>query len=470
MNRWYLSAAALMLGSLLMSAMGKDAQLSKATGAAATPPVARLGPPEAVTAAEASLFAITRTSASLGAPEPVTAAPSSLASSAPSPVAPSPVASNQVASSPAATSPAATTGGDCCGYCGYPTGRVWASAEYLLWWTKGDRLPPLLTTSPASTSFADAGVLGRPGTSVLFGDDRVNDDARSGGRFTLGAWLNCAQTTGVEGNFFFLAQESTDFAIASTGTPILARPFFNVQTGANDSLKIAYPGVVAGDFHARETSELWGADVYVRQNICCGCCYRVDLLGGYRFASLRENLTIAETEIATSPDDPLFGIPIFINESFGTRNNFHGGQLGVIAEYARCRTFVRLVGKVALGGNCRTVTINGSTRVDGFAPESGGLLALPSNIGRYRSSEFAVIPEMGITLGYQATDRLRLLVGYTFLYWTGVARPGEQIDLVVNTSQPPLGGALAGASRPAFVLHDSDFWAQGLSVGVEFRY
>src|SRR5438094_672952 len=33
---------------------------------------------------------------------------------------------------------------DVCG----PTGTIWGRVEYLLWWTKGDRLPPLVTTSP----------------------------------------------------------------------------------------------------------------------------------------------------------------------------------------------------------------------------------------------------------------------------------------------------------------------------------
>ena len=46
----------------------------------------------------------------------------------------------------------------------------------------------------------------------------------------------------------------------------------------------------------------------------------------------------------------------------------------------------------------------------------------------------------------------------------------EQIDLAVNTSQPPLGGGLVGPARPAFSFRDSDFWAQGVSFGVEFRY
>lgn len=372
----------------------------------------------------------------------------------------------------AAAAPAVMTTNchDGCGYCGYPTGCAWFSAEYLLWWTKGDRLPPLLTTSPAATPLADAGVLGKPGTRVLFGDERVNDDVRSGGRFTLGAWVNEEHTLGVEGNFFFLAEETTDFRAASDGIPILARPFFNVLTNAQDSLKVAFPGLVSGSFEARATSELWGADIYVRHNIYCGCCCRVDLLAGYRFASLDEDLDISETEIAANPNSPLFGIPIVINEGFGTRNDFHGGQLGIIAEYSRCRTFVRFIGKLALGGNCRSVDINGNTRVNGFAPDAGGFLALPSNIGHYESSQFAIIPEVNLTVGYEVTERFRVMMGYTFIYWTDVARPGDQIDLAVNTTQPPLGAGLRGPARPAFNFNDSDFWAQGLSFGVEFRY
>src|SRR5207249_3637555 len=49
--------------------------------------------------------------------------------------------------------------------CG-PPGRVWFDAEYLLWWTKNDHVPPLITTGPATFP---VGFLGNPGTTVLFG-------------------------------------------------------------------------------------------------------------------------------------------------------------------------------------------------------------------------------------------------------------------------------------------------------------
>jgi hypothetical protein len=43
-----------------------------------------------------------------------------------------------------------------------PAGQFWAEIDYLGW-----TVPPLVTTSPAGTPLAQAGVLGAPGTSVL---------------------------------------------------------------------------------------------------------------------------------------------------------------------------------------------------------------------------------------------------------------------------------------------------------------
>ena len=50
-----------------------------------------------------------------------------------------------------------------------------------------------------------------------------------------------------------------------------------------------------------------------------------------------------------------------------------------------------------------------------------------------------------------------------------MARAAEQIDPAVNLSQLDPGG-LVGEPRPQFHLKPNDFWAQGLSVGVDFRY
>jgi Putative beta barrel porin-7 (BBP7) len=41
----------------------------------------------------------------------------------------------------------------------------WAELDYLAWTVKGDRLPPLVTTSPAGMPLLQAGVLGAPTTT-----------------------------------------------------------------------------------------------------------------------------------------------------------------------------------------------------------------------------------------------------------------------------------------------------------------
>lgn len=73
--------------------------------------------------------------------------------------------------------------------------EFWLSADYLLWAMKGGRLPPLVTTSPASSR----AILGQPGTSVLIGNSEVNRGAFSGGRVAGGVWLDDDQIFGLEG-------------------------------------------------------------------------------------------------------------------------------------------------------------------------------------------------------------------------------------------------------------------------------
>src|SRR4029077_4144385 len=136
---------------------------------------------------------------------------------------------------------------------------------------------------------------------------------------------------------------------------------------------------------------------------------------------------------------------------------------------------VNLRTNLALGGDAETIHVGGTTLKLSGRPSAvaGGLLALPSNSGRFHDSEFAVIPEVGLQVGYQFNPYVRAFVGYDFLYWSDVARPGDQIDLGVNPAQRPArrsAGPLTGPARPAFTPQQTDFWAQGLEVGLEVRY
>ena len=92
-------------------------------------------------------------------------------------------------------------------------------------------------------------------------------------------------------------------------------------------------------------------------------------------------------------------------------------------------------------------------------------------MGTYSRSVFSTIPQIGITAGYRITPRLSATAGYTLFYWNRVARPGDQIDLTVNPDLvPPEADPFTGPLRPQFAFVDSDFWAHGLSAGLDFRW
>src|SRR5262249_26657073 len=98
----------------------------------------------------------------------------------------------------------------CCPHeCWDPSSRFYARAEYLLWWTKGQHLPPLVTTGAPEDEFP--GALGQPGTITLFGDATVDDQIRSGFQFTAGYWLDSDQVLGLEASVFYLEPHGTQF-------------------------------------------------------------------------------------------------------------------------------------------------------------------------------------------------------------------------------------------------------------------
>jgi hypothetical protein len=141
--------------------------------------------------------------------------------------------------------------------------------------------------------------------------------------------------------------------------------------------------------------------------------------------------------------------------------------------YKRTRgywTFDALI-RLGVGNTRQRVTIDGETSINGAAAEKGGLLAQNSNIGEYSRDEFSVLPQLDLTLGYQVTEQLRATFGYTFLYWSNVVRPGDHIDRRVDTAQLPNGSATTVlADYPAFEFDNTDYWAQGISFGGEYRW
>jgi hypothetical protein len=362
----------------------------------------------------------------------------------------------------------------------YPCGKVWVRAEYLLWWVEGFSTPALVTTSTAGTPVNEAGILGLPSTSVLFGESRLTDQARSGLRLTVGGWLDPHETTGLQASAFGLLIDNTDFSADSASIPIIARPFFNVEPGfeGQDAELIAYPGLFNGQIDVRAKTSLIGAEALVRQRLAHECYCRVDGLVGFRYNRLHDRLQISDSRQVVGAGTGLaIGTTFVESDLFDTVNHFYGAEVGVIAELCRNQFFVEGTLKLALGNTHSRVEIDGNSTatvpVPGNPPQvantPAGLLAQATNIGTYESDDFGVIPELGITVGYEFTPHLRATAGYTFMYWTGVARAGDQIDTNLNLSQLDVGG-LAGIPRPQFRRVTDDVWVQGLSLGLDYRY
>jgi hypothetical protein len=351
-------------------------------------------------------------------------------------------------------------------------GQFWVGMDYLAWSVKGDRLPPLVTTSPAGTPLAQAGVLGPPTTTVLFGDSSVNGGWRSGGRLSAGYWFDPQHNSGVEASFFGLEQVSTGFNANSAGNPILARPFLNAITNAQDVQLIAFPGVLSGAVSASETSRLYGAGALYRREIGSWGAERFGLLVGYRFLHASDRLDILSTSTVIAGGVIPPGTIFASTDSFHASSNFHGLDLGVAGDYTRGPWMLEWRAKVALGASLNEAQINGSTTITAGGVTAilpGGLLALPSNIGNTTQTRFAAVPDFAVKAGYQFAPTWRVVASYEVLYWTGVQRAGGLIDTTVNPNliPPPVGG---GPQRPQPQFDTSSLLAQGFSFGVKHEF
>jgi hypothetical protein len=352
--------------------------------------------------------------------------------------------------------------------------RLWFSAEALAWYLRGMRVPSLVTTSPAGTARDQAGVLNADGTTILFGNDRINADAHFGGRFGLG-YMNADASwpVGFEGNFFSLATTATHFA-SPDGDTIVGRPFFDPSAGRQDALLVNFPGAISGTTQINTTQFLLGAEALVRENFYLSPGLRIDGLAGYRFLNLREQLHITDNFTSTDPASTVaVGTNVNVNDNFETTNYFHGAEVGVAAVWGSGPLSLETVLKLAVGGDNHRLVINGFTTTTTPGATAvvtpGGLLAQPGNSGRTNGTDWTLVPEGALNLRWDVNSNIRLTAGYTFLWWDSVVRPGDQIDTVVNRTGLS-GGTQTGENRPILITTTSGMWVQGIQVGLTFSF
>lgn len=362
-------------------------------------------------------------------------------------------------------------------------GRWRFRGDYLLWWNKSANLPPLVTTSDPDTVQEDAGVLGLDTTQILFGGG-VDPGSRSGARFTLSFSSDPCQQSALEASYLFIGDKAVNFnQTSANGDPILARPFFNVDTDSikafqQDAVLVAFPDVATeSQLNVALSNEFQSFELLGRESLFQDENKRVDILYGYRYSRFAEGLAIGHS--FTSPDLPE-GTFVNVSELFAAGNEFNGGELGISGQAQLRRWSLEGMAKMALGNTRSRTSIDGTTTVTGAPAVAGGLLAQPTNIGIFSQDNFTVIPEIGLTAGLQLTPRMKATVGYSLIYWSRVARPGDQIDagnvvgspdVLINVNPTQFsGGDLVGMPAPQQRFITSDFWTQGLSFGLDCRF
>ncbi len=361
-----------------------------------------------------------------------------------------------------------------------PNNQYWFSADYLFAWMQGNRLGPLVTTSPAGTPTTSAGVLGLPTTGTLFSGS-TNDGMRPGVRLGAGYWFNPdTQRLGVEGGFMMLGSQATIYGASSSGNPILARPYFDVTAnsglGAPASLLVAYPGQSSGSIYIKESSgNFYMTNLDLTENFLDLGWLRLNSFIGYVFYRFDDGLRMQQT-IAPTGGSFVPGTQLTATDSFVGQNTFNGADLGFRSQFFWKDFSLNVLGRFAVGEVHNRVLIDGltTTAVPGSAPVTsvGGLYALSSNITNTSGYHWAVLPEFGLNLGWYVRPSLRLSVGYSLLFLNQIARGSNQVDYNINPGLiPPVNQTPGSPSNPALNQINRDgLWIQSLTLGAQLAF
>ena len=368
-------------------------------------------------------------------------------------------------------------------------------AEYLLW---GMKKAPL--TIPI--------LIDRTTNQTVVGNQDVRFNLSSGVRVGGLIRLDSQQIFTVEVNGFAFQRQSVLLGARSDGNglPRLDRPFFIADTNDPLVFPISLPNQLTGGLQTSLSTQLAGTDANLSVRLFDDSSFRFEVLGGFRYASLRERVNVLQESqvIVTDPSVVVTagslgtlspGSSITISDNLRVSNNFYGGQLGLRSGWRFNSFFATFTGTAALGENDEFVHTSGSTsvlpgpasavgnpamtfvRVGG---ESGlhlnqGLFSGPGNIGVFSHTQGSFIGEANLTFGFDLTPRLHLFAGYSFFYWSRVLRASNQLDQTISPSsplvnQPATAGSPSVNDRPTVLFKQSDFWGQGLNIGLAFEF
>lgn len=372
---------------------------------------------------------------------------------------------------------------------------LWVETEFLLWWRKGRRFPPLVTrafpadpdqleTDHTQWDTNNANPLTVLTAPTVFGGGPIGEHGQPGGRLDVGFWLDEYRSFGLGGRFTAVGDASVSFLDASDGSVGIGRPFFETVANQNNAVIVAGgdgpwengggmggPTQANGRIAIGSDSEILAGDLYYRLLMHENSRMRADFVFGYQIGRIDEDLTVD-----ASVNNPAIG-QWDHTDTFRAENEYHGGHFGIRGEYRNDRWALELLAKFGFGSMRQTVLVEGVGQFTdlnmppGVSATSGLLAQTATNGGTHVQDQFAFTEDVRIAIAYWPSSRLKISAGYSLMYWSSVVRPGDHIDFGVDRRLVDFNPANdAAATRPTFSFDPTGFFVHGVNLGVAGRF
>ncbi len=363
--------------------------------------------------------------------------------------------------------------------------RIYGSVEYLVWDISNRSVKIPIGSMGANGSL---GVLGDQGASILDSGSQKYDSSAPGLKIAFGMWYDEEHSMGSDFNIMWMFSQSR--GITQQGDPngntVISRPFFDTLFGGENARLLSVPGFYNGGYSTKSEVRLWGAEinpfiVKIAGDNISSLYYQI----GFKYLYLNESYTITDSTTSVNGSPVSFngvsygqGFTTSIIDRVVASNNFYGGTLGLKWHAEANRISFDVTGKIALGGNEEVVDVYGSSRLLSsnrtLLSSPGGLLALPSNSGKFDTYKITAIPELNAAIGFKIVEGLTVHLSYNYLYMTSSVRAVDQLAYRnVNSGQVPTNpnfGLLGGVIAPARYLQRTEFSAQSIGLGATLSY
>ena len=353
------------------------------------------------------------------------------------------------------------------------TPNFWTGFDYMMMWQKSQPLNAVLLTTDNGVS--------------LIGNKSIDLGRASGLRQWFGFFIDDEKRTGIEMSWFLMESRGvgSSFGSSATGLPSYNVPFLNGVTGVAGNYVISSPNNQIGSVNFGAQTQTYGIEANMITNLYRaeeGSGTGIDVLCGMRFFSLEErmhynttttDITAAGAGLPFGGQPALAGATIRTTDSVRTFNEFYGANLGLRGEHSYGRLFFGWNAKFAAGYMNSYADANGASSINGGNVLAGGRYIEATDLGRHRDGGFAFLPEGGISIGYQVSQKIRFHVGYNYMYINRVIRPGSIYNQTVNGPTLPSDPSYGTVPARTFghdMTKNSDYSLQGISFGLQIGF